>query len=136
MKKTVAIITVLLIPVLFFAASCGGSDNDSAEVINVSGLWEGYFAGTNFPLGGDMTVTFVQDGTTLTGSIQYDIEGSVFVVPTTGFVSGATVEFTVTDSMSTTTYVGTLTGDMISGTRTTPSTMEDLIGHFELTKSS
>ena len=136
MKKTVAIITVLLIPVLFFAVSCGGGGSDSAEVINVTGLWEGYFAGTNFPLGGDMVVTFVQTGTTITGSIQFDIEGSVSTSSTSGSVSGTTVTFSVSGGTDTTTYVGTLSGSTITGISTRPSTPEDMVANFALTKSS
>jgi hypothetical protein len=90
------------------------------ETVNVAGKWEM----TSETPRGTMTTTFTfeQDGSALTGTSEGQRGGEVPI--SSGSVEGNVITFTVVRGMRNrsmeVTYTGTLEGDTITGTMTTP----------------
>jgi hypothetical protein len=88
----------------------------------VSGTWDGQWQTDRTPEAiGSFHVTFVQDGTKLSGPIQITGTPCITTGTITGTVDGNAIRFGAVHGQQTITYTGTVVHSVMSGTYSAPS---------------
>ena len=112
MKRIILVFASMLVLTLAFGFAVRAQDQPVNA--NVAGAWQITWQGRNGPV--TQTLTFTQDGATLTGAMHGD-RGDA---PVTGTISGNAIDFTAKRSTPngdfSSEYKGTVTGDSIKGT--------------------
>jgi hypothetical protein len=105
------------------ASSAVSSAASSAQqAVGLSGKWTGKYDGT---FSGTFTLTWVQAGSKLAGKINLSTSGTV---PVNGTVDGNAIKFGTVGSTAVK-YTGTVSGDSMSGSYSTPSGGGDWSAH-------
>jgi len=113
------VVTVLALAALAFSPGCGGGGGGADEVaaFDLTGAWGGRWAMGS--LNGGISVTFVQTGDALAGTITIGGSPCMRTAPVTGAVSGDTVTIgTVSGGVNRYNYAATIRPDgrSLSGT--------------------
>ncbi|MGB6429139.1 MAG: hypothetical protein WBF06_01025 [Candidatus Acidiferrales bacterium] len=112
MKRNILALASVLALTLAFGFAARAQDQPANA--NVAGAWQITWQGRNGTV--TNTLTFTQDGATLTGTMHGD-RGDA---PVNGTITGSAIDFTIKRSTPngdfTSEYKGTVTGDTIKGT--------------------
>jgi hypothetical protein len=115
MKRNILVVAFILAVTLAFGFAVRAQDQPApAAPANVAGAWQITWQGRNGAV--TNTLTFTQNGVTLTGTMHGD-RGDA---PVNGTITGNAIDFTIKRSTPngdfTSEYKGTVTGDAMKGT--------------------
>ena len=114
MKRIILVFASML--ALTLAIGIAARAQDQPANASVAGAWQMTYQGRNGAV--NQTLTFTQDGTTLTGTVHSDRGDS----PLNGTITGSAIDFTIKRTTPngdfTIEYKGTVTGDDMKGSFT------------------